>query len=81
MEASTIIYGLACIVLGWGFIVIQKLSKTVVDLTIMLAELKQKDSDNEKSCAMKHSGIDRTFQRHEEVLKDHEKRIAKIEKN
>lgn len=80
MEASTIIYGLACIILGWGFVVIQKLSKTVNDLTIMLAELKQKESDNEKTCVYKHAGIDRALQKHEETLKDHEKRISKIEK-
>lgn len=80
MEASTIIYGLACIVLGWGFVVIQKLSKTVIDLTVMLAELKQKGNDSEKACGLKHATIDRTLQKHEEALKDHEKRITKIEK-
>ena len=80
MEAINIIYGLAIVVLGWGFIVIQKLSKTISDLTTIVAALQQKTADDEKTCAAKHEAISRTFQRHEETLKDHEKRISKIEK-
>ena len=80
MDAMNIIYGLAAIILGWGFVVIQKLSKSVAELTAMIAGVKQKNADDEKTCAVKHEAISRTLQRHEETLKDHEKRISKTEK-